>query len=399
MNNKHFNSSGGAADLPVWFEPRVTDCHCTAFSGSALREAFRFHLETADHDLCLNYRGPFLDDITSRIIDISKNTIIENKGLSKVNRKVSFLLVECFQNIIKHSDQQHMQSTQGGAGMFAFRNKGQAYVINSINPVKKEEVPVLKKTVDMVNSMDSEALKNIYKRQLEYSDLNEKGGAGLGLIELARRSGQRLNYQFSDLDDWRSYFHQQVMFIEDNAPVNLNMDHIDSTAMCFEQMGRVEMLMQYKGDFSQKSILPILDIVENNLLNPESGQFHYKKVGHLLIEVLQNISKHGYSANGKKEGIFMLGRQLNQHYLIAGNVVSHEDVTALKALLNELRNKDDIQLHQLHKERMKESIFRDSSSNAGLGLIEIAKASKGKLACDFQKIDENSSFFSLFACV
>jgi hypothetical protein len=234
---------------------------------------------------------------------------------------------------------------------------------------------------------------------LEYSDLNEKGGAGLGLIELARRSGQRLNYQFSDLDDWRSYFHQQVMFIEDNAPVNLNMDHIDSTAMCFEQMGRVEMLMQYKGDFSQKSILPILDIVENNLLNPESGQFHYKKVGHLLIEVLQNISKHGYSANGKKEGIFMLGRQLNQHYLIAGNVVSHEDVTALKALLNELRNKDDIQLHQLHKERMKESIFRDSSSNAGLGLIEIAKASKGKLACDFQKIDENSSFFSLFACV
>jgi hypothetical protein len=142
-----------------------------------------------------------------------------------------------------------------------------------------------------------------------------------------------------------------------------------------------------------------LDIVENNLLNPESGQFHYKKVGHLLIEVLQNISKHGYSANGKKEGIFMLGRQLNQHYLIAGNVVSHEDVTALKALLNELRNKDDIQLHQLHKERMKESIFRDSSSNAGLGLIEIAKASKGKLACDFQKIDENSSFFSLFACV
>lgn len=68
-------------------------------------------------------------------------------------------------------------------------------------------------------------------------------------------------------------------------------------------------------------------------------------------------------------------------------------------VLEELRDKDENQLKELHKQRMKEIMFRDNSSNAGLGLIEIARASKGKLACDFQKIDDNSTFFSLFACV
>lgn len=399
MNRANPSSFTGNTELPIWFQPRQQGCSCAQFSPKALREAYRFHLSAIDDDLCLNYRGPFLDDITSRIIDISENTIAESKGLSKVNRKVSFLLVECFQNIIKHSDHNELKGASPFSGMFAFRNKGQAYVINSINPVKKEEVPFLSKTVDMVNSMDGEALKHIYKRQLIHSDLSEKGGAGLGLIELARRSGQQLNYRFSDLDETRSYFHQQVVFLDSDEMKSESLNHLDSTYDCFNEMGRSEILMQYKGDFSQRSILPILDIVENNLLNPESGQFHYKKVGHLLIEVLQNISKHGKQHSIKKSGVFMLGRQEEKHYIIAGNVVGTAERDGLMMILEELRDKDVEQLKELHKQRMKESMFRDNSSNAGLGLIEIARASNGKLACDFQKIDDNSTFFSLFACV
>lgn len=385
--------------VPVFSQEHSGE-HCNIYVHKALNKAFKFFLETTDFDLVLNYRGPFQDDITTRIVDISEKSIEESNGSPKVQRKVSFLLVECFQNIIKHADHSIEEHPNGllFPGMFSFRNKEHTYCINSINPVKPEDIGYLRKTVDLVNSMDRDTLKRLYLRQLSRSELDHKGGAGLGLIELARKSGQTLQYEFEERENDRPYFHQQVAFVDAGAQTPGPMDYVQDTKRKYEEMHEAEIELQYKGDFTQKSILPLLQIVENNLkLGEKNAQG--LKLGHALVEILQNISKHAAATGGRKEGIFMMGNAGNETFIVAANILSNENKQQLFEKLDSLKGLEIQQLKELHIQKIKKSIFSEDKSNAGLGLIEIARASQGRLAYDFRPFDANNSFFSLFACV
>ncbi|MGB0424839.1 MAG: SiaB family protein kinase, partial [Flavobacteriales bacterium] len=175
--------------------------------------------QTSEKDqLSFSYRGPFHESLTERIVDISENTVADQLGLKKINRKVSFLLVECFQNIIKHGEKINPDEIElHDEGMFSFRNNGDSYVINSINIVRNEEVEALKDTVDLVNSKSKEELKELYKQQLVENEISDKGGAGLGLIEIARKSGNKLLYEFESLGNGFHNFHQQVYFSKDDS--------------------------------------------------------------------------------------------------------------------------------------------------------------------------------------
>ena len=46
----------------------------------------------------------------------------------------------------------------------------------------------------------------MYKKQLREGTLSEKQGAGLGLIDIARKSTSKLHYQFIPLDEGHSFF-------------------------------------------------------------------------------------------------------------------------------------------------------------------------------------------------
>jgi len=382
-----------------WTPSGLEPCSCIEAS-RVLDSLYHYFLRSADKDFSLHYKGPFTDEITSRILNISENTIMESRGLPRVNRKVSFLLVECFQNIIKHAEGRGENYEDQLPGMFAFVNKGPLYAINSINPVHNHEVNYLKKAVDMVNYMDREALKHMYQRQLRYAELNDKGGAGLGLIELARRSGQKLNYCFDPVDSQRSYFHQQVLFLDDDTcRENAKTDFIGATRHSFNEMCITDMLLHYKGDFSQRSLLPILEMVESSLLNPTAGRYAYKRVGHLLVEILQNISRHGKGVSGGEQGVFCMGSNGSNHIIAAGNLISMAGMEDLMLRLEELRNLDTEGMAELHRDRMMASLLLQDRGSAGLGLIEIAHSSKGKFACDFKLWDKDKVFFSLFAFV
>ena len=124
-----------------------------------------------------------------------------------------------------------------------------------------------------------------------------------------------------------------------------------------------------------------------------------RRIGHVLIEVLQNISKHGYLNHGKREGIFMLGKSGSSTVLVAGNVMNNDHRKKLEKHLSCLDGLKVDDLKELHLDRIKESLFSPDKSNAGLGLIEIARACQGRLAYDFRPFDQERSFFSLFACV
>jgi len=54
--------------------------------------------------------------------------------------------------------------------------------------------------------MTREELKTYYLEALGSSELSAKGGAGLGMIEMARKSGNRIEYSFDPVNERMSFF-------------------------------------------------------------------------------------------------------------------------------------------------------------------------------------------------
>jgi hypothetical protein len=60
--------------------------------------------------------------------------------------------------------------------------------------------------LEQVNSLDKDELTELYKKQIKEGRLSEKGGAGLGFIDIKRKTGRNLEYHFLPINDVSSFF-------------------------------------------------------------------------------------------------------------------------------------------------------------------------------------------------
>jgi len=60
--------------------------------------------------------------------------------------------------------------------------------------------------IDKVNELDSSMLKDFYMKQMHEGRLSDKGGAGLGFIDIRRKTGNKLEYYFLPASDKMSFF-------------------------------------------------------------------------------------------------------------------------------------------------------------------------------------------------
>ncbi len=353
---------------------------------------FELYKKYKTHDSAFCYRGAFSEQFTGTIIDISEGAAFRTDG--SVNRKVSFLLVECFQNIIRHGENMTAQETHLDDGIFTFQMNHQGFIINSINHILNNEIDQLKTWVDQVNSMDPKELKELYLRQLSNNEMSSKGGAGLGLIELARKSGQKLIYEFEEFRPPFAKFHQQVSFIQKENEIDFNKIH--ETKELHSRLSGENAFLFYKGDFSQKSILPLLDIVEQNVSGGSSLTSMTRKVAHILVELLQNISKHSQvDEKGRKEGIFIIGKNQNEMFIQCGNEVNTEEKYVLEQNLNYLTSLSQEEIADLHKTAMVASLKFENKNKSGLGLIEIIKAAVKGVQYTFEPIGADRFIYAV----
>jgi transposase-like protein len=71
---------------------------------------------------------------------------------------------------------------------------------------KKKVFNVLERRLVAINGMDKDELKLYYQEVLNNGNVSDKGTAGLGMIDIARKSGNKLEYQFLPVNDTSSFF-------------------------------------------------------------------------------------------------------------------------------------------------------------------------------------------------
>ena len=74
------------------------------------------------------------------------------------------------------------------------------------NPVKKQDVAPLRTRIDNINKQNKEELKELYMSTITNGEFTPNGGAGLGFIEMAKTTGNKLEYAFESLSKEFSLF-------------------------------------------------------------------------------------------------------------------------------------------------------------------------------------------------
>lgn len=160
---------------------------------------YDLHRTMMSEKLILVYQGDFTQETTKSILAMAERNIDSSGEDASIKRKVFNVMVEALQNIVKHSDELIDGDLHSHAAIFLIGRQNNRYTIMSGNPVRKENVERLNKTLDHINSLDRDGLKELYKDIIKNTTISEKGGAGLGFVDMARKSGERLEFEFPEM--------------------------------------------------------------------------------------------------------------------------------------------------------------------------------------------------------
>ena len=343
------------------------------------------------------FQGSYNDDMTEGILELMEYNIDNFEGLTRKKKKISFLIVECFQNIVRHGamgDEYEIPE-----GVFIMRNSGDINYISSINYIDNEIVAPLKETLGKLKSLTKDELKQFYLKTLVNTPVSGKGGAGLGLIELARKSTLPLSYEFKRLDDKLSLFYFLVRMQNDlHTGVKTKPLDLDAFKEIYEWVKETHTMMVYKGDFAKASILPILKIFEDSIQDMDGSINIKKRVFIIMVEMLENISDHAVEHHLEntelKEGIFILGKKDGIYMISTGNKVRTKDVPRIREYIESLNRLSYSELRRLYVKNLKKS-KQIKTDQEGLGLIDIISESSDSLDYHFKKLDEEHTFFSI----
>jgi hypothetical protein len=159
-------------------------------------------------ELMLAYDGVLNTETISKLESEVEAKILD-KGLPKsVIKKVFFICVESLQNMLIHG---HKDDIGAQHNFFILNSTAKAVKVITANLVSNNAIDKLQADIDKINSFNDPAeLKTFYLEHLENNELSDKGGAGLGFITIAMKSGNKLKTTFEPINDKRSLFLMEV---------------------------------------------------------------------------------------------------------------------------------------------------------------------------------------------
>ena len=351
-----------------------------------------------EYQLSYAYKGDFTKHLTDNILELAETGMQTESENNSTKKKVYFIMVESLQNITRH---QGSPETKMLEGFFSMNKYPGGYLVTSGNIVENKDIDVLKQKLDKVNSFDGAQLKELYQEMLAEGSFSSKGGAGLGLIEMARKSGNKLIYQFEEVSVDYSYFYFQCNIANKNAEqldteVVSNNDTLAVTMSMHKTIIDNNLKLFYHGQFGHENIKSILKMTEGGAF--ESDNVLFKKTTFaIMIEMLQNICYHGVSKNeneNEKPGLFMVSEHENYIELITGNYIHNSKLSLIETRI-EYMNKLNIQelealfLEVIVKEK------DDNSPGAGLGFIDIRMKTGNKIQLSAQPFNNQLSFITI----
>jgi hypothetical protein len=169
---------------------------------------YDIHNSMVNNKIMLVYEGEVNQDITKAFTSLTQRNLEESETTNvPLKKRVYHVMVECLQNICKHSD--NMESGEPevpGTGLFIVSRSEEGFSVITGNPVANNRIEEISTILNKVNSLNEEEIKAYYKQKMLESRISEKGGAGLGFIDIVKKTGNKIEFHFEKINDLTSFF-------------------------------------------------------------------------------------------------------------------------------------------------------------------------------------------------
>jgi Asp-tRNA(Asn)/Glu-tRNA(Gln) amidotransferase C subunit len=157
--------------------------------------------------IIFSFSGPMSHEIIEGIGSAIRVKIGEGEqGDRKAALKVFAIFVEQVENVINYSVEKDYEESQLSFGIVVIGKKDGVFFISGGNKIRSDKVEKLDANLSNLAGMDKDALKAHYKEKRRAGKEHDSKGAGIGFIEMARKSSRPIEYTFKKIDENYSFF-------------------------------------------------------------------------------------------------------------------------------------------------------------------------------------------------
>lgn len=182
-------------------------------------ELFEYYRKMCERNIVLDFQGAISQDMLVGMAELIKSKFSLEMHRTNLVKKLLSIFIEMAQNIAFYSTERarldHIDKDVG-AGIIVVTEKDKIYTITSGNMVNKKNLLFIIEHCQKINTMDKEELKQFYKEKIKSSRKKDEKGAGLGLIDVARKSGNQIQFNITPVDENNSFLVLSVKVQEDN---------------------------------------------------------------------------------------------------------------------------------------------------------------------------------------
>lgn len=266
-----------------------------------MKNYYSLYEEMTDNNLMLSFKGEVNFEQVNNLLKMLEDRL-EIEPDTKVRKKVYNVAVECLQNLGHHLDNE--SNPFNHTALACIESYPDHYVIVTGNYIYNDKIDKIKDKIEMVNAASKEELKAIYKTTLDNNEFSDKGTAGLGFIDIARKSGEKIFYKFYAYKEEISFFTLKVVVWKSEESKNTsNITEVHSNLNHSMESLRLEAtkqtplvkfdsetgILEFKGRSTPENPVeyykPIVDWLEKYSVSPKP-----KTVFHVQLEYFNTSS-------------------------------------------------------------------------------------------------------------
>ena len=186
-------------------------------------------------------------------------------------------------------------------------------------------------------------------------------------------------------------------------PSNQQPQFLREFKLAFQEQSGVDhagnILLGYSGDLDGNVLDSLLLLTEKAVLGAGATRKQMRRIGSVLIESLQNVSRHGWiDDDGKLDFNLTVERTPLGFQIQCGNLVDLEMAAELRNRLSEVNGLTHQELRVKYVDALCQNEL-SKKGGAGLGLLSMAKKTNGPLDYHFKEIKGEMFLFTLAVMV
>jgi len=166
------------------------------------------------NDVVFSFMGSITSEVIINLLENIEQKLADANVGNTIRKKVYNVLLESLQNLFHHAEAAPF-SIEGienskNFGLVVIRKSESGYNIITGNFISSNKIKTLKDKIDKINSLTLDELKDMYKFILNHQKLTAKGGGGLGLVDIARKTGHKIDYSFENVNNDYYFFNLDI---------------------------------------------------------------------------------------------------------------------------------------------------------------------------------------------